>query len=437
MTWLDFERHLRNAELLSWRAWIRHPVRSVARLIPLRIKERVNKAADRRIFDLSFYLQFQPESLPASNVDIEPIQYQPPPAPGVKRVVFVTPHLGPGGAEAVLYEVASALCGRGFEMSLIATHSRDNRWRQKWSGKIAHIYDLAGSVPVEQRVAEVCSIVASWNCDFAVVQNSLYGYAALPHIRRLSPRTKLIDIVHNIDESWDLAATTAEVANCLDVRVAVSDLVRRRLLAAGTPEERIRLLRSGVDLNRFQPAPLHSGSVQLILFAGRLDPVKRPQLLVDIAAELAALRKNRDFRFVIAGDGPDKEPLCRRIRRAALEPVFDVRGQVDDLAPMYAACDVVILPSRSEGVPLVILEALASARPVVASNVGGVPEVLDATCGVLIDPAPGEAAAFARALHNLLNTPELRAQMGAEGRRKIEANHDLARVRAAYASLFE
>jgi glycosyltransferase involved in cell wall biosynthesis len=429
MTWLELRRHLGNAELLSWRAWLEHPVRSAARLIPLPIKERVNHAAGRAVFDLSFYLQFQPAVLPAGKVEAGPIEYEVPAATGVKRVAFVTPHLGPGGAEAVLFEIASALCGRGFEMLLVATHSRDDRWREKWNGKVAHVYDLAGEVPVERRVAEVCSIMARWNCDFAVVQNSLFGYAALPHLRRLSPRTKLIDIVHNIDESWDLAAVTAEVARCLDRRVAVSELVRRRLLAAGTPQERVRLIRSGVDLDRFSPTPSHG--------AGRLDPVKRPLLLVDVASELVALRKTRDFRFVIAGDGGEGEALRRRVRQASLDDLIELRGQVDDLAPLYAAADVVILPSRSEGVPLVVLEALACARPVVASNVGGIPEALDATCGVLIDPERDEAAAFARALDRLLNQPELRARIGAEGRRKVEAGYDLRQARAAYAALFE
>ena len=436
MTWLELRRHLINAELLSWHAWIRHPARSIARVIPLRIKEPINKAAGRPIFDLSFYLQFQPNSLPDFKVAVNRIEYPPPPD-GVKRVALVTSHLGLGGAEAVLFEIASALCGPGFETMLIATHSRDDRWRQNWNAKVAHVYDLASAVPVQQRAAEVCSIAASWNCNFVLVQNSLFGYAALPHIRRILPGTKLLDVVHNIDEFWDIAGATASVANCLDVRVAVSDLVRRRLLAVGTPEDRIRLLRSGVDLDRFQPAPPRPGPVRQILFAGRLDPVKRPLLLVDIAAELTALRKKRDFRFVIAGDGPEEEPLRSRIRQTGLQDVFDLRGQVDDLAPLYADSDVVILTSRSEGVPLVILEALASERPVVASNVGGVPEALDASCGFLIDPAPGEAAAFAHALTTLLDQPELRAQMGAEGRRRIEANYDLRRARAAYASLFE
>ena len=434
MTWLELRRHLRNAELDSWSPWIRHPARSVARLLPLRIKERVNRAAGRPVFDLSFYLQFQPNSLPQINVAVQRIEY-PPPAAGVKRVAFLTPHLGIGGAEEVLLGIASTLHGRGFETMLIATHSRDDRWRERWNGNVAHLYDLAGSVPVEHRVQEICSIVAGWKCHFALLQNSLFGYAALPHLRRLSAGTKLIDIVHNIDESWDLLAATAQAAGCLDVRVAISDLIRRRMIAAGTPADRIRLLPSGVDLDRFSPTPGHS--THQVLFAGRLDPVKRPLLLVEIAGQLAALRQQRDFRFVIAGDGPEEEALRRRIRQAGRDDVFELRGQVDDLAPLYAASDVLILPSRSEGVPLVILEALASARPVVASNVGGVAEALNASCGFLIDPAPGEAAAFAKALDTLLNQPELRARLGAEGRRKVEAHYDARHARAAYAGLFE
>ncbi len=147
MTWLELRRHLINAELLSWHVWLRHPARSTARVIPLRIKEPINKAAGRPIFDLSFYLQFQPNSLPDFNIAINRIEYPPPPD-GVKRVALVTPHLGLGGAEAVLFEIASALCGPGFETMLIATHSRDNRWRQNWNAKVAHVYDLASAVPV-------------------------------------------------------------------------------------------------------------------------------------------------------------------------------------------------------------------------------------------------------------------------------------------------
>jgi glycosyltransferase involved in cell wall biosynthesis len=175
--------------------------------------------------------------------------------------------------------------------------------------------------------------------------------------------------------------------------------------------------------------------VKTILFAARLDAVKRPLLVADIAKALSALRPKGDFRVIVAGDGPERERFERRVRKFGLDAMFDFRGQVNDLSSLYAACDVVILPSRSEGVPLVVLEALASARPVVASNVGAIPEVLDSSCGILIE-AP-DAGAFARAINTLLDQPELRERLGAAGRRRMEANHDARKTRELWAGLFD
>ena len=80
-------------------------------------------------------------------------------------------------------------------------------------------------------------------------------------------------------------------------------------------------------------------------------------MIADIAKELSALRPQHDFRFIIAGDGPEKERFKQRVRKLGLEAIFDFRGHVADLAPLYDAADVVILPSRSEGAPLVILRS--------------------------------------------------------------------------------
>jgi len=102
----NLHRHLSNAELLSLGSWTQHPRRSLARLIPLRVKEGIHKFAGRPVFDLSFYLQFQPNSVLLSDAVIEPLVYYPK-AAGRKRIALVTPHLGPGGAEAVLYDIAS------------------------------------------------------------------------------------------------------------------------------------------------------------------------------------------------------------------------------------------------------------------------------------------------------------------------------------------
>src|SRR5580704_3066407 len=146
-------RHLLNAELLSFGSWTHHPARSLARLIPLRIKEGINTFAGRPVFDLSFYLQFRPNSVLFGDAVIEPLVYYPKPALGRKRVAFINPHLGPGGAESVLYDIASTLCSSRFETLLLATQSRDDRWLAKWREQVSHVYDLVQAVAPERMTA--------------------------------------------------------------------------------------------------------------------------------------------------------------------------------------------------------------------------------------------------------------------------------------------
>ena len=436
--WSTLHRHLANAELLSLEVWALHPVESALRLIPLRFKERMNRWLGRPLFDLSFYLRFQPKTLLIENALSRPLRYFPRPSPGRMRVAFITPHLGHGGAERVLLELASVLPADRFEVLLLATQSTDDRWIGRWRQSVAHVYDLARAVPAQKTVAAIYTIVTNWNCAAVVVQNSLAGYAALPHLARDLPQVRLIDVVHSVDEKWDLISVTAGLARQFDARVAVSDAVRQRLLACGTPGDRIELVRNGIDLERFRPrAETAAPERKRILFAGRLDAVKRPWLLVDIAAELLALRKQPDFVFVVAGEGPEAGRLRAGVGRQGLEGVFELLGHVEDMPPLMAAADVVLLPSRSEGVPLSVIESLACATPVVASNVGAVAEALDSTCGVLIDPAGREASAFAAAINRLLEQPALCRAMGEAGRRKVAAEYDLRRAREAYRRLFD
>jgi len=429
-------RHLLNAELLSLQPWLRHPLRSSARLIPLRVKEHINRLAGKSLFDLSFYLQFQPNSLLMHDALVEPLVYYPKLARERIRVALVTPHLGTGGAEAVLSEIASALPPDRFQTLLLATQSRDNRWTGQWRERVEHVYDLRTAIGPERMVAALYSLVSNWRCNYLLVQNSLYGYSAIPQIKQALPDIKVIDVVHSVDEAWDQIAATEAVAGEIDVRVAMAESVRERLLASGTPASRVVLARNGVNLERFQPTPVRVAPVKTVLFAARLDPVKRPVFVADIAHELGTLRPERDFRFVVAGDGPELEGFQQRVHRFGLDALFDFRGQVSDLAPLYAASDLVLLPSRSEGVPLVVLEALASARPVVASKTGSIPEVLDSGCGILIKDLDS-AAAYAHAIHTLLAQPALREAMGKAGRRKVEANHDIRQTRETFAALFD
>src|SRR6202041_3243468 len=228
---------------LSLRSWTHHPVRSLSRLIPLRAKEQINNATGRPVFDLSFYLQFQPNSVMFGDALVEPLIYYPKPAHGRKRVALVTTQLGPGGAEQVLYDIASTLCSDRFETLLLATQSRDDSWLPKWRERVEHVYDLTSVVSPEKMIAAVTSVISNWRCDYLLVQNSLYGYAAIPHIKKMLPRIEVFDLIHAVDDAWDQIASTAGVAAFIDRRVAMSQAVRDRLLAMGTSQSKILLVR--------------------------------------------------------------------------------------------------------------------------------------------------------------------------------------------------
>jgi glycosyltransferase involved in cell wall biosynthesis len=442
-------RHLANAGLLSLQAWTRHPLRSAGRVIPLRVKERVNRAAvrisGRRLFDLSFYLQFQPSAVESGSVIATPLVYMPEPRSSRRRIGLITPHLGPGGAERVLLEIASALNPDRYELFLIATQSAGDSWRGQWKERAGHIYDLRQLVHAEKLAAAIYSICVNWELDALLVQNSLSGYSVLPQIKQRLPGIRAIDVIHSVDVDWNIVSATREIDSALDVRVAISERVREELLAQGIAENKIRLIWNGVDLQHFDSTRFHdseTGGPHRILFAGRMDAVKRPLLLAEIALGLRKRRGRDDFRFVVAGDGPESAGLRRRVHALGLDGLFEFRGHVADVAPDLAACQIVILTSRAEGIPLIVLEAFAASRPVVASAVGAVPEVVTPETGILVPPGKGdigkdEIEKFVAALDLLINDPSLRRSLGTNGRRLVERRFDRRQAAEAYRALFD
>jgi glycosyltransferase involved in cell wall biosynthesis len=448
-------RHLANAGLLSIEAWTRHPLRSAGRLIPLRLKERVNHAtvriSGRRLFDLSFYLQFRPSAVEAAGLVTPALDYIPEPRTtgqriGRRRIGLITPHLGPGGAERVLLEIAGVLDRDQYELFLIATQSTDDSWRGQWKERAEHIYDLRQLVHEKKLEVGLYSICVNWELDALIVQNSLFGYSMLAHIKKRLPGIRMIDVIHSVDTDWNVVRATREMDSALDVRVAISERVRKELISQGVEESKIRLIWNGVDLARFDlenPGNRGNGDgPHRILFAGRLDAVKRPLLLADIARGLRHRRGLDDFRIVVAGDGPESAGLRRRVHTGGLDNLFEFRGQVADVAPELAACEIVVLPSRAEGIPLIVLEAFAASRPVVASAVGAVPEVVTSETGILVPPGREDAGKdeiekFVAALDLLIGNPGLRRILGSNGRRLVEQRFDRLRAAEAYRALFD
>jgi glycosyltransferase involved in cell wall biosynthesis len=196
------------------------------------------------------------------------------------------------------------------------------------------------------------------------------------------------------------------------------------------PEEIVDVVPNGVDPARFDGSRAPSGD-PVAIWVGVLAPVKRVDLLLDAVAEVPRLR------LLVVGDGPLRHQVERRLASSDLAGRVEVTGWVDDPAALLAMADLYVLTSDAENCPLSLLEAMATGLPVVATAVGGVPEVVRDGVDGLLCPA-GDVEAMTSALGRLAGEPYLRQLFGASARDRIldgyTLDHCLDGLLASYAA---
>lgn len=223
--------------------------------------------------------------------------------------------------------------------------------------------------------------------------------------------------------------------------VAISPGQRRELEELGIGRERIVEIPLGFDLAPFATAAPGSlraevGSGPLVGIVARLVPIKAVDVFLRAARRVSEARPN--VRFVVVGDGDLREDLEVLARTLGIAESVRFLGWRADLPSIYADLDVLVLTSQNEGTPVSIIEALAAGRAVVATEVGGVGDVLGACERGLLVPR-GDADAVAGAIVRLLDDAELRARLGAAGQSYALATHDgaalLRRIDRLYSDL--
>lgn len=255
------------------------------------------------------------------------------------------------------------------------------------------------------------------------------GYAALKIGRALDVPVVVKSIGSDINRTGGLlsARHTRFVLREADAVFTVSDDLRRKAVAMGAPPSRTRTVHNGYDLSVFHPGDRRQArerlnidpGCQAIVYVGRLDLQKGLRELVEAAALLHPSR--RALHFYLVGHGPDK---------ASIESAIFTRGAVgyvhlagdcafDEVAVWMAAADLVTLPSYMEGCPNVIIEAQACGRPVVATDAGGIPEILSGACGRLVPPR--DAVRLAEALGAVLDSSWDPAAIAAQANRSWDA----------------
>lgn len=228
--------------------------------------------------------------------------------------------------------------------------------------------------------------------------------------------------------------------------IAVSESVRRYLLdREDLPDSMVRMIPNGIDPMLFTPFTDEArrrtrGALGLpedafvVGGVGRLVPQKDFTTFLDAAARV--LRSRSDLVFVIAGTGPLEQTLREHAVMLGLGESVRFLGHVDDRVGLYQALDALMMTSGFEGTPMTLLEAMASALPVLASSVDGIAEVCSSGRDALL-VNPGDPAGFAAALEFILRDPEAGSRLGEAARRTILNRYDIRQLARQVESLYD
>jgi glycosyltransferase involved in cell wall biosynthesis len=226
--------------------------------------------------------------------------------------------------------------------------------------------------------------------------------------------------------------------------VAVGERVAAKLLTHGrVPPDRIRIIHNGVDTTRFRPgggrehlagvADIPSDVPVIGVVAG-FRGVKGHAVMLDAMAEIHQALP--EVRLLLVGDGPLRSAIERGVGRRGLEERVVFTGARHDVDRLLPGCNVVALPSWEEGIPVSAVEAMACGVPVVATRVGGTPEVIeDGRTGLLVPP--GDPKTLAAALLRLLRQPDYALALGKEGRTVAKERFDVSGMVTKTALLYQ
>lgn len=242
-----------------------------------------------------------------------------------------------------------------------------------------------------------------------------YVYTA--HTNQLALSNQLAVGAETGDDVHAAKEVSSRIVERSDVTICVSRFVLEELRDVfGVPERKLRLIHNGIDTRPFVPIVHREPAAKIrraargrkvVLFVGRMTSNKGPQILVQAARRLILERGRRDLCFVFGGDGRLRRLLQARIHRYKLEDDLFLLGKLShhEVIDSYFGADLVVMPSMHESFPLTALEAMAAGRPVLASRVGGLPEMIEeGNTGFLMDERTPEA--WANAIESIVDDPE-------------------------------
>ncbi len=362
------------------------------------------------------------------------------------RILFFISALRCGGAENHLLNLCRYLASRGHAPAVCTLSAREDGLESEFLMDGVSLYRLPlaslRQLSVPRKFHTLSRIVRGVGPD--LIHAHLYHAEMVAAASALVHRVPLVATRHSAGlefNGWRRYAITA-IHGRFSRIIAVSGDAASEALTQGYSSDRVETIPNGVDTRRFRPLEgrkrdekrkelfrnLFPGSdpasALLVGSIGGLKPVKNYSLLIRAAARLAGGHsgRGRELKTVIIGEGPERGSLVELAGELGLDRSIALPGYSDRTEELFPLFDIFVLPSRTEGVPMVILEAMASGLPCVASDVGGIGVVLGKT-GRLVKE--GDEEAMCRAIGELAEDEAARTGLGREARVRVMERFDI------------
>ena len=365
----------------------------------------------------------------------------------MKRVAIqLTSTGGFYGAERTLVELAAYLAAEGWESHVIALEGQGAKEvlrRSAACGVKATAYTESGRLGIATLLRKLRATLSQY--PQAIVHSHGYKPDILLTLLGAPKRSGCLSTCH----TWYSDTLKMKLAEHLDKRVlrgfdhvvAVSDEIRADLLASGVPSGKVSRIDNGITVpsidpeartairREFQIAP----EEQLIVQIGRLARSKRNELLLEAIARLPS---TIPVRVLLVGEGDERAALAERASTLGIAPRILFAGYRSDVHRILGAADLLALTSDKEGLPIILLEAMAIGCPIVATAVGAVPTVLDHGESAWVIPSEN-VNALASALRDALENPILARQRAARARIIFESKFSRVVMGRRYLDLYE
>ncbi len=356
-------------------------------------------------------------------------------------IAGVDPELGFAGGESQVLGLTLALAGRGHRAELICDPAGRLWDRAVAAGIRRHPLRIRNAIDLPAGI-RLRAILKRERYDVVHFHTSR-AHSMAPLARGFA---RALVVTRRMDYRPNRVFAPYLFNRAVDGVVAISGGVADSLAAAGVDRERVTVVPSGVDCDRFRP-PTAEDRVQarialgisygefVISAVGALEPRKGHRYLIEAIGALASTAPSVKVKCLIAGHGSIRGALQREIAQVRCTERIRLLGRIDDPRELLWASDVFAMPSLKEGLGVAALEAMASALPVVASDVGGLREVVESeSTGIIVPPANPEA--IASAIGRLEQWPALRSQMSAAARARAVENYSMGEMTTRTLALY-